>query len=251
MAPGEARIIAFASDRDVLLATTQSSTEQAATVTLQRGLVLIGTRRREETALAVDPHGSHGTLVLDLPRRPGATPQSAVVAEGDFGLRTEAMLDGSAMTMRFAWLREGGRRCRSGMPGSATRCSLRWRDIDVEGSLRRLPGGPGSLETLQAVLERLPEAAPGRAALAGLVAELAETRRLLDAARGAIRTYAITDAMLGRARAAVEDRSGPAREEARKRLNAASQAAERAGAAAETAWEAWQRAVQAVLTRTG
>jgi hypothetical protein len=57
--------------------------------------------------------------------------------------------------------------------------------------------------------------------------------------------------MLGRARAAVEDRTGPAREEARKRLTEASQAAERAGAAADAAWEAWQRAVQAVLARTG
>ena len=53
------------------------------------------------------------------------------------------------------------------------------------------------------------------------------------------------------ARAAAEDRTGPEREEARRRLNAASLAAERAGAAADAAWEAWQRQVQAVLARTG
>jgi hypothetical protein len=251
MAPGEARIIAFARDRDVLLSATQSSTEQPVTITLQRGVVLIGTRRREETALAVDPRGGRGKLVLDLSRRPGATPQFTVVAEGDFGLRTEAMLDGSASTLRLGWEREGRQEVPLWDTGLGDPVRLRWREIDVEEALRRLPGGPGSLETLQAVLERLPEAAPGRAALAGVVAALAEARRLLDAARGAIRTYAITDAMLGRARAAVEDRTGAAREEARKRLTEASQAAERAGAAADAAWEAWQRAVQAVLARTG
>jgi hypothetical protein len=251
MAPGEARIIAFARDRDVQLSATQSTTEQPATITLQRGVVLIGTRRREETALAVDPRGSRGKLVLDLPRRPGATPQFAVVAEGDFGLRTEAMLDGGATTLRLGWEREGRQEVPLWDAGLGDPVRLRWREIDVEEALRRLPGGPGSLETLQTMLERLPEAAPGRSALAGVVAALAEARRLLDAARGAIRTYAITDAMLARARAAVEDRTGPAREEARKRLTEASQAAERAGAAADAAWEAWQRAVQAVLAHTG
>ena len=84
-----------------------------------------------------------------------------------------------------------------------------------------------------------------------IVTALAEARRLLDAARGAIRPYGLTEAMLGRARAAAEDRSGAAREAARRRLNEASKAAERAGGAADAAWEAWQRAVQDVLARTG
>jgi hypothetical protein len=235
----------------VQISATQSANEQPATVALQRGLVVIGTRQREETALAVDPHGGRGRLVLDLPRRPGATPLFTVKAEGDFGLRTDAMLDGSATTLRFAWEREGRQEVPLWDAGLGDPVLLRWRDIDVEEALRRLPGGPGSLETLQAVLERLPAGAPGRAALAGLVTSLAEARRLLDAARGAIRTYAVADAMLGRARAAVEDRTGAAKEDARKRLNEASQAAGRAGAAADAAWEAWQRAVQAVLARTG
>ena len=251
MAPGEVRIIAFARDRDVLMAATQSSSEQPASIALQRGTVVIGTRRREETALAVDPRGGRGKLVLDLPRRPGATPQFAVLAEGDFGLRTEAMLDGRATTLRFGWEREGRQEVPLWDAGLGDPVLLRWRAIDIEEALRRLPGGPGSLESLQAVLERLPDAAPGRAALAGVVPALAEARRRLDAARGAILGHAIAEATLGRARAAAEDRTGPAREEARRRLNEASQAAERAGAAADAAWEAWQRAVQAVLARTG
>lgn len=251
MAPGEARIIAFARDRDVLLTARQSSSEQPSGVTLRRGLVLVTTLRREETALAVDPRGGRGRLVLDLPRRPGATPQFAVLAEGDFGLRTEAMLDGGPATLRFGWAREVRQEVPLWDAGLGDPVLLRWREIDVEETLRRLPGGPGSLETLRTVLDRLPEAAPGRAALAGMVDALAEARGLLDAARGAIRTHAIAEATLGRARAAVEDRSGPAREEARRRLNEASQAAERSGAAADAAWGAWQRAVQAVLARTG
>jgi hypothetical protein len=101
------------------------------------------------------------------------------------------------------------------------------------------------------VLERLPAEAPGRAALEAVVAGLGEARRLLDAARAAIRQYGVAEAALGRARAAAEDRSGAEREEARRRLNQASLAAERAGAAADAAWEAWQRQVAEVLGRTG
>jgi hypothetical protein len=80
---------------------------------------------------------------------------------------------------------------------------------------------------------------------------LAEARRLLDTARGAIRHYAAADAALGRARAAVEDRTGAEREAARRQLNQASMAAEQAGAAADAAWEAWRAKVQEVLGRTG
>ncbi|MFC7475319.1 DUF4139 domain-containing protein [Dankookia sp. GCM10030260] len=251
VAPGEARIIAFARDREVRLTATQSATEQPAKVELRRGLVVIGTRRSEETALAIDPHGARGRLVLDLPRRPGAAPQFPVVAEGDFGLRTEAMLDGTAATLRFAWVREGRQEVPLWDAGLGDPVLLRWRGIDLEEAMRRLPGGPGSLETLQAVLEQLPAEAPGRAALAGIVASLAEARQLLDAARGAVRAAAIAEAALGRARAAAEDRSGAAREAARRALNEASLAAERTGAAADAAWDSWQRAAQAVLARTG
>jgi hypothetical protein len=251
VAPGESRILAFARDRDVLLSAANARSESPVRVELRRSLVVVGTVRREEVALAVDPHGATGRLVVDLPRRAGATPRFAVAAEGDFGLRHEALLDGSATTLRFTWEREGRQEIPLWDAGLGDPVLLRWRDIDLEQSLRRLPGGPGSLETLQTVLERLPAEAPGRAALAGVVQSLAETRRLLDAARAAIRQYFAAEAVLTRARAAAEDRTGPEREEARRRLNQASLAAERAGATADAAWEAWQRAVQELLARTG
>ncbi|MBX6747867.1 MAG: hypothetical protein IRY87_38020, partial [Acetobacteraceae bacterium] len=136
-------------------------------------------------------------------------------------------------------------------PGLGDPILLPWRGLDLEQNLRRLPGGPGSLETLRTVLEKLPADAPGRARLEEVVNALAEARRLLDAARTAIRQYAVAEAALTRARAAVEDRSGAEREDARRRLNRASLDAERAGAAADAAWEAWQRAAQEVLAKTG
>ncbi|TCZ58724.1 DUF4139 domain-containing protein [Roseicella aquatilis] len=251
VAPLEQRLIAFARDRAVQLSAAQSGTEQPWRVELQRGLVRIGLRKREEVALAIDPGGARGTLLIDLRRRPGARPLFPVTAEGDFGLRTEAALDGRPTTLRFAWEREAQQEVPLWDPGLGDPGLLRWREIDLEDSLRRLPGGPGSLEALQAILARLPAEAPGRAGLEGVVAGLIEARRLLDAARAAIRSHAVAEAGLARARSAVEDRSGPAREEARRRLNEASLAAERAGTAADAAWEAWQRAVQAVLARTG
>lgn len=251
VAPDEQRILAFARDRDVQMSSANGSNEGPAKVEFRRGVVLVGTIRREETALAVDPHGAKGRLVVDLPRRPGATPRFPVAAEGDFGLRHEAMLDGSATTLRFTWEREGRMEVPLLDPGLGDPILLRWRQFDLEQSLRRLPGGPGSLEMLRTVLEKLPSDAPGRARLEDVVNALAEARRLLDAARTAIRQYAVTEAALTRARAAVEDRSGPEREDARRRLNRASLDAERAGAAADAAWEAWQRAAQEVLAKTG
>jgi hypothetical protein len=252
VAPGEARLLAFARDRDVLLSANQAGGERPVRVGFRRGYVLVGTLRREETALAVDPRGTRGRLVVDLPRRPGFEPRFAVAAEGDFGLRHEAVLDGGApTTLRFAWEREGRTEIPLWDPGLGDPLLLRWREVDPEREARRLPGGPGTLETLRTVLERLPADAPGRAGLEGVVAGLAEARRLLDAARTALRGYAVAGEALDRARAAAEDRTGPEREEARRRLNAASLAAERAGAAVDAAWEAWQRAVQDLLARTG
>jgi hypothetical protein len=127
---------------------------------------------------------------------------------------------------------------------------LRWRETDVEQSLRRLPGGPGTLETLATLLERLPADAAGRDKLAALLPAMQQARGLLEAARAAIRQYAVADAALGRARAAADDRSGAAKEQARRALNEASVQAERAGAKADAAWEAWQRAVAALLAKT-
>jgi hypothetical protein len=249
--PGEQRLLAFARDRDVAMSSSAASAERPVGVELRRGVVVLASIRREEVALAVDPRGARGRMVLDLPRRTGAKPLFPVAAEGDFGLRTEAVLERQPATLRFAWEREG----RAEVPildqGLGDPVLLRWREIDVEASLRRLPGGTGSLETLRSVLERLPADAPGRPALEAVVAGLGEARRLLDAARGAIRQYQVAEAALGRARAAAEDRSGAEREEARRRLNQASLAAERAGAAADAAWEAWQRQVAEVLGKTG
>jgi hypothetical protein len=249
--PGEQRLLAFARDRDVQLSVAASTGEVPVRIDTRRGYVLVGTLRREETALAVDPRGARGPLLVDLPRRPGATPRFAVAAEGDFGLRHEAMLDGTPATLRFVWEREARNEIPLWDAGLGDPLLLQWRSIDLERERRRLPGGPGTLETLRTILERLPADAPGRDRLEAIIARLAEARRLLDAAATAIRAHLAADAALGRARAAAEDRTGPEREEARRRLNAASQAAERTGATADAAWEAWQRAVQQVMALTG
>src|SRR5699024_8920033 len=155
--------------------------------------------------------GARGRLVLDLPRRAGATPAFAVAAEGDFGLRTEAMLDGSATTLRFAWNREVRQEVPLWDQGLGDPVLLRWREIDLDDIWRHLPGGPGSLEVLEHMLGRLPDGAPGRPVLAGVVAGLAEARRLLETARSDIRTSTLAEAQLARARAAVEDRTGAAK----------------------------------------
>jgi hypothetical protein len=250
VAPGEARLVAFARDRDVVLSSAGGSSQRPTSVRLRPGVLVVGTTWREESALAVDPHGAKGRLVLDLPRHAGLAPQFSVAGEGDFGLRTEAMLDGSATTLRFAWERQGEAELPLWDTGLGDPQLLRWREVNLEQSLRRLPGGPGTLETLATILERLPADAAGRDKLAALVPAMQRARTLLEAARAAIRQYAVADAALGRARAAAEDRSGAAKEPARQALNRASLEAERAGAAADAAWEAWQAAVQQLLAKT-
>ncbi|WP_372620936.1 DUF4139 domain-containing protein [Falsiroseomonas sp.] len=254
VAPDETRLIAFARDRDVRLSSATSSSEQPIAVQTRRGVVGLRVLRREEAALALDPRaaanaGRDARLVVDLARRPGFTPRFEVAAEGAFGLRHEAVLAGGEVTLRFAWEREVLTDLAVWDAGLGNPLLLRWRDLDVEASLRRLPGGPGTLETLRTVLERLPAEAPGRARLAAVIDGLAELRRLLDGARSTIRAADVAEAALTRARAAVEDRSGPEREEARRRLNAASIAAERAGGAADAAWERWAKSAQDLLVR--
>jgi hypothetical protein len=246
-ATGETRLLGYARDRGVLLAAASHSDERPVRIERRPGVVIVLTVRRDETALTVDPRGTPGRMVVDLPRRPGAEPRFPVAAEGDFGLRHEAMLDGAAATLRFAWEREGRREMPLWDPGLGDPIRLAWRSMDVEAGLRRLPGGPGNVESFRGVLERLPADAPGRALLENVVRGLEEARRRLDAARDAVRGAAVAEAALARAREAVEDRTGPEREEARRRLNGASLAAERAGAAADAAWEAWRRAVGEVL----
>ena len=250
-APGETRLLGHARDRGVLLATASHSDERPVRIERRPRFVIVHAVRRDETALTVDPRGRPGRLVVDLPRREGAEPRFPVAAEGDFGLRHEAMLDGAATTLRFAWERDRRRDMPLWDPGLGDPIRLAWRSMDVETGLRRLPGGPGNVESFREVLERLPADAPGRALLENVVRGLEEARRRLDPARDAIRGAAVAEAALARARAAVEDRTGPEREEARRRLNRASLDAERAGAAADAAWEAWQRAVGEVLALAG
>lgn len=171
-------------------------------------------------------------------------------AEGDFGLRHEAMLEGRPTTLRFGFAREMRNEYplwdRGLRPFEAL---LSWRDLDVEASLSRLPGGPGTLERLRELLGQLPADAEGRAVLESVIAELAAIRVKLDAARSAARAYGVAEAALARARQAVEDRTGPQREAARRQLNEASLAVERAGAEADAAWQDWREAVAALLAR--
>ncbi|TDH63369.1 DUF4139 domain-containing protein [Dankookia rubra] len=251
VALGEQRIIAYARDRNVQMTAAQDGSERPVGVAMTPGVAHFTVRKRQEVALAIDPRGARGRLVLDLPRRGEAKPIFAVTAEGDFGLRTEALLDGSATTLRFAWEQTVRQEVPLWDRGLGDPVLLRWREIDLDQDWRRMPGGGTGLETLEFLAMQLPAEAPGRAMLQGTIAALAEARRLLEAARAAIRTDTLAEAQLTRARAAVEDRTGAAKEDARKRLNEASQTAERAGTAADAAWEAWQRAVQAVLAQTG
>jgi hypothetical protein len=235
----------------VVLTSAGHTAEEPRRVALRRGFVDVEYQAVQESALAVDPRGARGKLVIDLPRRPGERPRFAVASEGDFGLRHEAVLDGTATTLRFAWERGFVRQMPLWDPGLGDPVLLRWRDIDVKREARRLPGGPGTLEALHTMLERLPTGAPGRDSLAAVVGDLAEARGLLDAFRARRRAYATAEAVLERARKAAEDRTGAEREEARRRLNRASLEAEQAGAAVDAAWEAWQTRVQALIARGG
>lgn len=249
MPAGDGRILAFGRDRDVQVAQTSTTTDRIARIALRRGFVSIEMLRQEETAVAIDPRGARGTVVVDMPQRPGATPRFPIVSQGDFGLRYEANLDGSAQTLRLPFERA----IRQDMPlwdsGLGEPILLRWQQFDIEQNLRRLPGGPGTMERLQEVLTRTPPDVPGRADLASVVEAMGELRRLLDDARMKQRVYRTADQALQRARQAAEDRTGPEQQEARRRLNAASREADQAGTAADQAFEAWQRAVVALLQR--
>jgi hypothetical protein len=249
MPAGEGRILAFARDRDVQYSQAGSTTDRVTGIALRRGFIAIEMLRREETAIAIDPRGTRGTLVIDVPRRAGAEPRFTIVSQGDFGLRHEVELDGSAQTLRLPFERT----IRQDTPLWDTSLGepmlLRWQQFDIEQNLRRLPGGPGTMERLQQVLTRTPENVPGRSDLAAVVEAMQELRRLLDEARLRTRAYRTADQALARARQAAEDRTGPELQEARRRLNAASREADAAGTAADQAWEAWQRGVVALLQR--
>ena len=249
MPAGDSRILAFGRDRDVQVSQASTSSERVARVALRRGFVALDMVRTEQTAIAIDPRGARGPVVIDVARRPGATPKFTIVAEGDFGLRHEAMLEGSPQTINLAFERSMTQSIPFWDNGLGEPILLRWQNFDVEQNLRRLPGGPGTMERLQEILSRTPENTPGRADLAAVVESMGELRRLLDDARMKQRSYRSADQALQRARQAAEDRTGPELQEARRRLNVASREADQAGTAADQAWEAWQRAVIALMQR--
>ncbi|WP_338147772.1 hypothetical protein [Neoroseomonas terrae] len=249
MPAGDGRILAFGRDRDVQVNQTSSTADRVARIALRRGFVSVETIRTEQTSIAIDPRGARGPVVIDMPQRPGATPRFTVVSQGDFGLRHEAMLEGGPQTINLAYERTMTQSIPFWDAGLGEPVLLRWQNFDLEQNLRRLPGGPGTMERLQEILSRTPADGPGRADLAAVVETMGELRRLLDDARMKQRAYRTADQTLQRARQAAEDRTGAELQEARRRLNTASREADQAGTAADQAWEAWQRAVIALMQR--
>ena len=249
LSPGDQRLIAFARDRDLRLSSQNSSRDEITRITLRRGFISLDAKRIEETAIAIDPRGARGVMVIDAPRRPGATPRFTVAAEGEFGLRHEILLETAPKTIRLGYERDQRQDIALWDQGLGDPLLLQPAQFDLEASLRRLPGGPGSVERLQEILDRTGADVPGRDVLASTITALQELRVLLDAARLAAREARSADQALLRARQAVEDRSGGEQQAARQRLNAASREAEAKGAASSRAFEAWQRAVVALLQR--
>jgi len=248
---GETRLLAYAQDRDVAISFSRTQNTRTTRISTARGVVLVEGEEELVWSMALAPRGGHGVVVVDMPRIAGWTQHFAVAAEGDFGLRHEARLEGRDVTWRFPYLRPARVETPVWDPGLGSPAVLGWRGLNIDIDSRRLPGGLGTLERLSELLARVAPETPGRPALAGLVTGMAELRRLLDLATGAIRESVAAEAALARARTAADDRTGSEREEARRQLNRASQNAERAGAAADSAWRVWLDAAQALLARMG
>jgi hypothetical protein len=247
LSPGDQRLIAFVRDRDLHLTSQSNNRDDITRISLRRGFITLESKRIEETALAIDPRGASGVIVIDLPRRPGASPRFPVASEGDFGLRHETQLEGMPRTIRLGFERDQRQDLPLWDQALGDPLLLQPAQFDLEASLRRLPGGPGSVERLQEILSRTGADVPGRDVLASTITALQQIRTLLDAARLAAREARSADQALARARQAVEDRTGGEQQAARQRLNAASREAEAKGAASSRAFEAWQRAVVALL----
>ena len=248
---GDTRLLAFAQDRDVALDSTRQTTSRTQRIGAVRGVVIVEGEEESTLSIAIAPRGGRGPLIIDMPRQQGWTPRFSVVAEGDFGLRHETRLDGVDTTLRLVSARPMLVETPLWDPGLGAPNVYTWRTVNVETERFRLPGGPGTLERLSELLARTGADVPGRPILAAIVRDMAELRRLLDLARGAVREATVADAALTRARAATDDRTGAERDEARRALNRASQVAERTAAAADTAWRVWLDAVQELLTRAG
>jgi hypothetical protein len=249
--PGEARILAFARDQGVQV--TRAARDDAApiAVALRRGQVVATLRLVHTETLAIGGGAAQGTMVVDLPVRRGETPRFAPLAEGDFGLRVETRLAGAPATPSWAWERDQAQTIPLWDAALAEPLPPLWRELSLDRDITRLPGGTDRLQALRTLLERLPAEAPGRADLAGLVAEFAEARARMDQFRSAARAHATAEAALTRARQAVEDRSGAQKEAARTALNAASVAAAQAGAQADQAWTSWREVARRVVARGG
>jgi hypothetical protein len=247
LSPGDQRLIAFARDRDLRLTSQSSNRDDITRISLRRGFITLEAKRIEETTIAIDPRGASGVMVIDLPRRPGATPRFPVASEGDFGLRHETQLEATPKTIRLGFERDQRQDLPLWDQGLGDPALLQAAQFDLEAAFRRLPGGPGSVERLQEILARTGAEVPGRDVLASTITALQQIRVLLDTARLAAREARSADQALARARQAVEDRTGGEQQAARQRLNAASREAEAKGAASSRAFEAWQRAVIALL----
>ncbi|NKC32713.1 DUF4139 domain-containing protein, partial [Falsiroseomonas selenitidurans] len=206
--PGESRILAFARDPGVQATAAQRGESLPVGVALRRGFVQVMLRLTHTVTLAVDPGTASGLLVLDLPARGGETPRFTPAAQGDFGLRVEARLEARPTTLDYGWERDGQQQIPLWDVALAEPLPPAWRDLALARDTLRLPGGQDRLAALRGLLDRLPQAAPGRAGLEALVAEFAEARRLMDAFREAARAHEAAEAALARARQALEDRSG-------------------------------------------
>jgi hypothetical protein len=251
LSPGDQRLIAFARDRDVRLSSQSIDQFEPTRFSLRRGFMTVEAKSITGTVVTIDPLGASGVMVIDLQRPPGATPRFPVAAEGAFGLRYETQLEATPKTIRLDFERTQSQDIALWDQGLGDPLLLQPAQFDLEASLRRLPGGPGSVEMLQEALSRTGADVPGREALAATITSLQQIRILLDAARLAAREARSADQALNRARQAVEDRTGGEQQAARQRLNAASREAEAKGAASSRAFEAWQRAVIALLQQGG
>lgn len=249
MPPGETRLLAFARDREVQYTAVERSASSPIRVEFRRGAVVATLRAVHTAAFAIDPRGGRGRFVVDLPRRSGETPRFVPAAEGDFGLRVETMLDGRPQDVEWSWEREQPQTVPLWEAALPDPVPAVWRDMNLERDVVRLPGGTDRLEVLRRLLANLPEGAPGRADLTGLVADYGQARELMDTFRTAARASVAAEANLARARRAVEDRTGSEKESARQQLNAASIEAARLGRAADNAWTAWRAAAQKVVAR--
>jgi len=214
MPAGAVRLLAFARDQGVQLGVARDDRSTPTVVAFRRGAVEVSVVARHRLRLSVEGGEARGTMLLDLPARPGETPQFTPEAEGDFGLRVALRLQGRPAEHAWEWERSSTRLIRLWDPSLPEPLPPIWRDLALERDTARLPGGGDRAAALREVLEQLPAEAAGRAELAALIAAHDEAMRLMDLFRAAARAHAAAEAALARARRALEDRSGAEREAA-------------------------------------